>query len=160
MHFGALQRHHHVSVLLAVLRGPVLVALPLRERNKAQVPADERASERAPGTWPPLYIRDRTYSAFLHQVGDHDDDLSVLLPNHPPEVLKRGLEGALGGDISSGLVVTLGGGGGMAGKRRIKKLRKAAAAAARPRQPLVKTYIHIVGIDVIRMLGVFPRQSS
>lgn len=29
VHFGAFQRHHDVAVLLAVLRGPVLVTLPL-----------------------------------------------------------------------------------------------------------------------------------
>lgn len=57
-----------------------------------------------------FYIRPRTYSAFLHQVGDHDDDLSVLLPNHPPKVLKCGLERTLGSYISPGLVVTLKGG--------------------------------------------------
>lgn len=31
MHFGAFQRHHDVSVLLAVLCGPVLVTLPLND---------------------------------------------------------------------------------------------------------------------------------
>ena len=36
----------------------------------------------------------------LHQVGDHDDDVNILLPNHPPErvpcVLKRALSGDVG----------------------------------------------------------------
>lgn len=58
-----------------------------------------------------------TYSAFLHQVGDHDDDSSVLLPHHPPEVLKRGLERTLGCDVSSGLVVALKGEEGEDGPR-------------------------------------------
>lgn len=49
----------------------------------------------------------RTYSAFFHQVGDHDNDSSVLLPHHPPKVLEGGLERTLGCYISSGLVVTL-----------------------------------------------------
>ena len=33
---------------------------------------------------------------------DHDDDLSVLLPDHPPESWKGGLGGSLGADVSSG----------------------------------------------------------
>lgn len=60
----------------------------------------------SPLTFPPR-AQGGTYSAFLHQVGDHDYDPSVLLPHHPPEVLERGLEGTLGGDVRSGLVVAL-----------------------------------------------------
>ena len=37
MHLGALQGHHDVAVLLAVLAGPVLVALPLEKgHNRTQ----------------------------------------------------------------------------------------------------------------------------
>lgn len=50
---------------------------------------------------------DGTHSSFLHQVGDHDDDLGVLLPHHPPKVLKSGFEGTLSGNVSFGLVVAL-----------------------------------------------------
>lgn len=49
----------------------------------------------------------RTYPAFFHQVGNHDDDLSVLLPNHPPKVLECWLERTLSSYISSGPVVAL-----------------------------------------------------
>lgn len=48
-----------------------------------------------------------THPSFLHQVGDHDDDACVLLPHHPPEVLKGGLEGTLSSDVCLGFVVTL-----------------------------------------------------
>ena len=33
---------------------------------------------------------------------DHDDDLSVLLPHHPPEGREGGLGGSLGADVGSG----------------------------------------------------------
>lgn len=99
-----------------------------------------------------FYIRPRTYSAFLHQVGDHDDDLSVLLPNHPPKVLKCGLERTLGGYISPGLVVTLKGG--------LKKTQLKVRKVQKLRSVSYKTYIHVVSVDVVRVLGILPRQSS
>lgn len=34
VHFGAFESHHDVSVLLAILRWPVLVTLPLREQSR------------------------------------------------------------------------------------------------------------------------------
>ena len=48
-----------------------------------------------------------TNSSFLHQVGDHDDDADVLLPNHPPEVLGARPQGTLSGDVRPGLLKTL-----------------------------------------------------
>lgn len=48
-----------------------------------------------------------TYSPLLHQVCDHNDDSSVLLPHHPPKVFKRRLERPLCSNISSGPVVAL-----------------------------------------------------
>lgn len=37
VHLGALQRHHDAPVLLAVLRGPVLVTLPLKDKRRVAV---------------------------------------------------------------------------------------------------------------------------
>lgn len=101
VHFGAFQCHHNISILLTVLCWPVLVTFPLTEQkgntNKWWTTLE---------SWP-FYFSNRTHPAFFHQVGDHDDDLSVLLPNHPPKVFKCRLERTLSGYISSGLVVAL-----------------------------------------------------
>lgn len=52
-------------------------------------------------------MRVGAYPAFLYQVCDHNDDTRVLLPHHPPKVLKSGLERPLGCDVGLRLVVTL-----------------------------------------------------
>ena len=48
-----------------------------------------------------------SHSAFLHQVGDHDDDTNVLFPDHPPEVFRAGLQRTLSCDVGPGLVEAL-----------------------------------------------------
>lgn len=48
-----------------------------------------------------------THSSFLHQVGDHDDDADVLLPDHPPEVLSAGPQRTLSSNVRPGLLKTL-----------------------------------------------------
>lgn len=39
------------------------------------------------------------YPAFLHLSGSHDDDTSVLLPSHLPEVIDGSVQTALTGDV-------------------------------------------------------------
>lgn len=48
-----------------------------------------------------------THSSFLHQVGDHDDDADVLLPDHPPEVLSARPQRTLSGDVRPRRLETL-----------------------------------------------------
>lgn len=45
------------------------------------------------------------YPAFLHFSGGHDDDAGVLLPCHLPEVVDRGLQAALAGDIGLSILI-------------------------------------------------------
>lgn len=40
--------------------------------------------------------------AGLEKVSNHDDDVSILFPDHPPKGLEGGRHGALGGDVRSG----------------------------------------------------------
>ena len=47
------------------------------------------------------------YLASFHQVGQHDNGGRVLLPDHPPEVIHRLLQGALRSDVLLGIVVAL-----------------------------------------------------
>ena len=41
-----------------------------------------------------------TYPSPFHEIGDHDDDVDILLPDHPPERLTSLLQGPLGADVS------------------------------------------------------------
>ena len=40
-----------------------------------------------------------SYPAHLSELGEHDDNGGVVLPQHPPEVLHRLVQRALGGDV-------------------------------------------------------------
>lgn len=48
-----------------------------------------------------------SYPSFLLEVGDHDDNANVLLPDHPPEVFPARSEGSLSCDVGPGSLVTL-----------------------------------------------------
>lgn len=39
------------------------------------------------------------HSSVLQQVGDHDDDADILLPDHLPEVVGARPQGTLSGDV-------------------------------------------------------------
>ena len=45
------------------------------------------------------------YPSSFNQVCDHDDDVHVLLPHHPPEGFKGVLEGPLSPDVGVALLI-------------------------------------------------------
>lgn len=45
------------------------------------------------------------YPALLHLPGGHDNDAGVLLPHHLPEVVDRGLQAALAGDVGLSVLI-------------------------------------------------------
>lgn len=44
-------------------------------------------------------MKQDAHSALLHQVGDHDHDADVLLPNHSPEIVRAGPQRTLSGNV-------------------------------------------------------------
>lgn len=48
-----------------------------------------------------------SYPSFLLEVGDHDDNSNVLLPNHPPEVFPARSERSLSCNVSPCSLITL-----------------------------------------------------
>lgn len=51
--------------------------------------------------------RATSYPSFLLEVGDHDDNADVLLPDHPPEVLLARSERPLSSDVRPRPLITL-----------------------------------------------------
>ena len=47
------------------------------------------------------------YLSLFHQIGQHDDHLTIVLADHPPEVIDRVVFGSLCGDKTSVDVVAL-----------------------------------------------------
>lgn len=98
----------------------------------------------------------RTHSAFLHQVSDHDYNAGVLFPHHPPEVLECGFERTLSCYVGLGFVVAL--------QRREKQKYTSHTVKFIHNEALTSmcsadiTHIHIVGIDVVTVFGVFACQ--
>lgn len=98
-----------------------------------------------------------THSALLHQVGDHDYDASVLLPHHPPEVLKRGLERTLRCDVRLGFIIALW------MRNRSKHHTNTVNEVIMYRNPSGRcnadiTHIYVVGVNVVTVFGVFASQ--
>ena len=56
------------------------------------------------GVW---VLQSVAYPSPLHQLGEHDDSVCVLLPHHPPEVVKGGRQWALCGYVRSAHAVAL-----------------------------------------------------
>ena len=48
-----------------------------------------------------------THPSALDEVGDHDEDVHVLLPDHPPEAVEGGRQRALGADVRPRLLVAV-----------------------------------------------------
>ena len=47
------------------------------------------------------------YPSLLHEVGQHDDSVTLLFPHHSPEIFRSIRQGTLSGYISVLLLVTL-----------------------------------------------------
>lgn len=48
-----------------------------------------------------------SYPSFLLEVGDHDNNSNILLPDHPPEVFSARSERPLGCDVRPRSLITL-----------------------------------------------------
>lgn len=48
-----------------------------------------------------------SYPSFLLEVGDHDNNADILLPDHPPEVFSARSERPLGCNVRPGSLITL-----------------------------------------------------
>ena len=48
-----------------------------------------------------------THPSAFDEIGDHDEDVDVLLPDHPPEAVKGGRQGTLGADVGPRLLVAV-----------------------------------------------------
>ena len=54
-----------------------------------------------------MSVSESTYSASLHQLGEHYDGVGVLLPDHSPKVIECGWQWALGGYVGTSHAVAL-----------------------------------------------------
>ena len=75
--------------------------------------------------------------AHLLQFGQHDDDGRVVLPQHPPEILRRLHQGSLRGDVSVAVAVAV----HEAGVDVIAAFQAADGLEAHPRR-LVRKHVH------------------
>lgn len=120
---AAFQRHLVWAVFLLVPLGPVLLTFGLWESTKNIRISRHRRSDSAEvleKALSALLLKCETtdlcaavcspsspYPSFLLEVGDHDNNANILLPDHSPEVFSARSERPLSGDVRPRSLITL-----------------------------------------------------
>ena len=89
-----------------------------------------------------------THPSHLPELGEHDHDGGVMLPEHPPEVLHGLGEGALGGDVGVPVAVAVDEAGVDVVRALDPAQRLQAHAAGLEGEDVDKTVLELVDLEV------------